>query len=511
MFRKRVNTSLDNDQLDGLIRKLLDIGKQTNCYLIIRFQSLEERRWRYSNQEISSADSSSEIGVSIYIIKGQKLGFVVSNDLSLVADILQAEIDKLDSYPNSRLGSKLARLEQEPKDQKLAWDQGQLYTELEIDLVDSAEAERLLSSLAKQTEQLIDDNQEIQIHQSLGLTLEVETWRIVRSDGTDIGYQLGRARVVTQVTLTKAGEQLGGYLKHLANSYSALLDTLGQFLANIKVEIGLLIDQFGAEEISAGSYHLLIDSDLSGTLAHEAFGHASELDHVLQRSSILGDQSGHYKVGAEFASPYLNLVDYQSDQWHGFVPYSGFGNVRKKANLITSGKIEDGLGDQVSASKTKALRSTNAERSQDYQSVAVPRMSNTYIELDKSRVVKGDFASYQPRQIQEFLLDQGWFENYQEIVLILGCPGGQVETKEGSFMFGTSYVYLLNSEGYKAYKPVSFSGKVDSALKSVEYGFGKLETKSSSGYCGKAGQLVPVDAGSHQYLLLRKDSEVSLA
>ncbi|MBP6005561.1 hypothetical protein KA531_01490 [Candidatus Saccharibacteria bacterium] len=510
MDKIRLNSSLNNDHIDQLTKRLLNIGKKANCYLIIRFQSLEERRWRYSNQEISSADSSSDIGVSIYIIKGQHLGFVVGNDLAQIAERLQVEISKLDNYPDSKLSSRLAKLEQEVGDQISDWEEYKLYTDLEPNQVDSAEAKRLLLSVAKYTKNSITD-QDIQVHQSLGLTLESEAWRIIRSDGTDIGYELGRARVVMQITLTKSGEQLSGYLKHLANSYSELEETLDQFLTNIQFEIGLLVDQFGAEELSPGNYNLLIDSDLSGTLAHEAFGHASELDHVLQKSSILGDRQGNYQVGATFARPYLNLVDYQADKWHGFVPYSGFGNIRKRANLIVKGRVEDGLGDLVSSDLTKALRNTNSERSQDYQSVAVPRMSNTYIELEESRVIKGDFTRYQPARIQKFLLENGWFESYPEIILILGCPGGQVETKEGSFMFGTSYVYLLNPKGYKVCKPVSFSGKVDSALNSVEYGFGKLETKSSSGYCGKAGQLVPVDAGSHQYLLLKKDLEVSLA
>ncbi len=94
-------------------------------------------------------------------------------------------------------------------------------------------------------------------------------------------------------------------------------------------------------------------------------------------------------------------------------------------------------------------------------------------------------------------------------LLLLGYRGGQVNPKTGDFVFQCDGIIDLADPSLPIYQPSIFSGKILSALQAIRAGVGE-GCFNAIGTCGKGGQGVPSSGGSHRYLLLEKDENVTL-
>lgn len=225
---------------------------------------------------------------------------------------------------------------------------------------------------------------------------------------------------------------------------------------------------------SAGTYPVIVDSEVIGLLLHEAFGHASEGDLVESGNSVLRG-----KLGDKVASELVTIVDEGVVEGGYYFPYDDEGVEKKKTIIVEDGILKSYINSRQTAVKLKGEPTGNS-RAQDYKNIPIVRQTNYYME---------------PRDYKfEELIEDIEFGYY---IRGRGSTGGEVNPGMGTFTFsvGPSKV-IKNGELAETVRGVSISGMILETLKEVD-GVGKdLKVRTSVfGGCGKLGQMVRVGVG----------------
>ncbi len=228
------------------------------------------------------------------------------------------------------------------------------------------------------------------------------------------------------------------------------------------------LELLDAKPAKGGNMPVILDPELAGVFAHEAVGHASEADLVLEGSSILEN-----RIGQQIASPLINIIDDPTLHEYGFFPFDDEGTQSQKTVIIRDGVFDSYLHSRETAAKLGGQ--PGHCRAQGHAKPIV-RMSNTYIDNGNST-------------LEEML------EEIRNGVYLIGSRGGQVNTGEGVFQFNAEKGYLIeNGKLTSLIRDVSLSGKTLEILNNVRMVGNDLTL--NSGRCGKGGQLVPVTDGS---------------
>ena len=232
------------------------------------------------------------------------------------------------------------------------------------------------------------------------------------------------------------------------------------------------ISLLDAKTPPSGKFPEILDSKLSGVFIHEALGHASEADIILQNDSILKDKMGE-KIGSEL----ITVIDDASRKdGFGYYKYDVEGTKTSKNTLVTDGVLTSLLSSRQTAQKLGMESSGNARSPIKDQPIV--RMSNTYIK-------PGDSS------FDELI------EDMHDGIYLKGSSGGQVDTGRGVFQFNADEAYTIENGELKDHlRDVSLSGSTLDILNHV-VGVGS-DFNLSVGFCGKDGQTAPVgDGGSH--------------
>jgi TldD protein len=228
-----------------------------------------------------------------------------------------------------------------------------------------------------------------------------------------------------------------------------------------------------ADAPKGGTFPVLLDQELAGTFVHEAVGHATEGDIILEGDSCLEGMLGQ-RIGSED----VTVKDDPSLMQNGYYPYDDEGSRSQETVLVENGILKSYLNSRETAARLGgAARNARAEGLDR----PVVRMSNTYI-------ANGDW------KLEELLSELG------DGVYLAGSRGGQVSTGEGVFQFNAKRGYIVEKgEKTRLLRDVSLSGKILETLLHVKAVGNDL--KFNSGRCGKAGQLVPISDGSPHLLV----------
>jgi TldD protein len=479
-------------QHTGLLNELLDQAERAGAYLIARLQRVESRSITVTNgvTEGMAATLSQGIGMQVFDQQGHTAF---------------ASTDRIDVGPaQNALASALAGL-------RAARDAGLQSNRAIFDIAPVREtaigpAPFALDHLALEElrEHVLRVNREVT---ALGSKLKVRTpflinreeWRVVRSDGTDVGYVLPHGYCYNSITAQRDGE---------AHTVGASLSRTGYeiFLDEDQRDILLLRSAraaeraqqlLGAPRYPAGSYPLIMDYAMAKGLAHEAFGHAAETDGL--RSSILGLE-GRFRRGERMAAEIVSIIDESLPGDHAYQPFSPNGVRRERATILNHGVLTDALADVFSA-PSAGTRVIDAARAQSYGSVPAPRMTNIRIELPDPFPMAGRYEEQGPEEVRAGLMNASLLQPGQPVVYLAGYKGGQVNPAKGDFVFNCAVLYELSVEGTRLFQPGIFSGQTEAALHAIQAGFGPLQL-DAMGFCGKAGQSVPSSGGSHYFLYL---------
>ena len=295
---------------------------------------------------------------------------------------------------------------------------------------------------------------------------------IISSEGTNILSDNNRT-VLSMNAVASNGEvmQIGHKSLGGVQGFEIINNAdLESFATGISQKAISLLD---AQTPPSGDFPVILDSELAGVFIHEALGHASEADIILQNDSILKD-----KLGQKIGSDLVTVIDDASiETGFGYYPYDVEGTKSEKTTLVENGIFKSVLSSRETASKVGDGESSGNARS-SVSNKPLVRMSNTYIK-------PGDSS------FEELI------EDLPNGIYLKGSRGGQVDTGKGIFQFNAVEAYNIENGELGAHlRDVSLSGTTLDILNNIT-GVGS-DFNLSVGFCGKDGQTVPVgDGGPH--------------
>jgi len=128
-----------------------------------------------------------------------------------------------------------------------------------------------------------------------------------------------------------------------------------------------------AARIEPGVYDCICAPDVSGTVAHESFGHGVETDMFLKERALAADYLGQRMAGAE-----VNMFDDPTlPGAYGSYFFDDEGTLARPVVIIDDGVFVSGISDLYSAARLGIARTGNGRR-ESFDRKAYARMSNTY-------------------------------------------------------------------------------------------------------------------------------------
>ncbi|KAB3537837.1 TldD/PmbA family protein [Alkaliphilus pronyensis] len=486
---------------NGIIHKALKQGEKLGVYLILRFQKTRAKYITVSNGETDEMSYNEAGGIGIQAFtKDGGCGFASTEKIdeesclkmvNMAANIAH-QVDKRGGKQNKEIFKVPAIKDIINADVKYPFD----YLTIEKE-------EAYLLSLNKEIITQYNSMENSIAIETLYKSIE-DQWRIVRSDGTDVTYNIPRT-VVSNLITAKGVNTATTRAAISGSDASLLIDTekRNRLIKRTKNSCKLAINLLKSPKIKGGSYKIVLDYALAKGLAHEAFGHAVESDGM--KTSILGNEKGFLKKGEEVASPIVTIIDESIEGDYAYQPYSANGVKRDRVKIVDKGILVGALADVFSAEEA-GVSITGAGRAESYRHIPLPRMSNIRIEVENSIPTTRDIEDITPEELYKILVESNLAAEDEEVLYLVGYKGGQVKPSQGEFVFNCSGIYMLK-EGCSLYQPAIFSGKVLSALKSITAAIGPLKL-DAQGTCGKAGQSVPSSGGAPYFILLEANKDV---
>lgn len=128
-----------------------------------------------------------------------------------------------------------------------------------------------------------------------------------------------------------------------------------------------------ATPVTPGSFRVVVDGTVAGTLAHESFGHGVEMD-MFVKDRALAESYLNERVGSDR----VNILDDPSMEGaYGGYYFDHEGELSTPTHIVRDGVFERGLTDLMSATALHVPRTANGRR-QDAGRKAYARMSNTF-------------------------------------------------------------------------------------------------------------------------------------
>ncbi len=227
-----------------------------------------------------------------------------------------------------------------------------------------------------------------------------------------------------------------------------------------------------AVEAPAGAMPVVLGGGWPGILLHEAIGHGLEADFNRRKTSAFSDL-----LGQRVASEVCTIVDDGTLPFRrGSLNMDDEGSPTQRTVLIEKGILRGYITDRLNA-RLMGIAPTGNGRRESYQSVVLPRMTNTFMLAGES----------DPQEI---------VRSVKRGLYAVSFGGGQVDITNGRFVFSASEAYLIE-DGVITHpvKGATLIGNGPEVLTRVSMVGHDLKLDEGIGTCGKDGQSVPVGVG----------------
>ncbi|MFX1385750.1 MAG: TldD/PmbA family protein [Promethearchaeota archaeon] len=458
---------------DNLINQLNQIAKEKVEYWDIRAEVNNGTSLDFTNQKSKEISSFEIINCGIRAFKNGGWGFSVLKDLK--RESIKIGLQK--AIKLSRLSESLTKIkfniaQNDPLSESYKSNRKKNLEEIDIDdkinLVKNHEKiASSYSSYVKNTHTLYMDGHS----QSLFLN----------SFGSKVIQDLSFLRLFCIVFANKNGTT--------QSSVNSVAGVGGYEIAETDKAINLskktakeAVDLLDAHSPVGGKLTVIADSKLTGTIIHEAFGHACEADLVLNNESILEGM-----IGKNVASEDVSIIDNPSmGQGKQFnLPYELFGSYfvddegipSQKTIIIENGILKNYLHNLETSSRMNVPPNGHGRASVSSERPQV-RMGFTYIEP----------KDWNLEEIIEDTKDGILCEDFQY---------GYTDPTTGNFQFKCRFSFKIqDGEKKEIMRDVSLSGMILEVLNKISAIGNEKTFNYSVGICGKGGQRVRVCDGA---------------
>lgn len=254
-------------------------------------------------------------------------------------------------------------------------------------------------------------------------------------------------------------------IKSYYRGYSSLdgVSVLDQIYKDLDQSAKNTIALLDADQITPGEYECICTPEVTGMIAHEAFGHGVEMDMFVKDRALAKNYIGQY-----VASPLVTMHDGAAVKHKEVATYDfdDEGNTAKDTVIIEKGVLKRGISDMQTALALGTAPTGNGRR-ESYERKAYTRMTNTYFEGGHDRY-EDMVASIK----YGFLLENATCGMEDPKNWGIQCMVNMArEIKDGKFTG-------------KIYSPIVLSGYVPDLLKSITM-MSEREELCGSGMCGK--------------------------
>ncbi|RMH35320.1 MAG: metalloprotease TldD [Nitrospirae bacterium] len=227
-----------------------------------------------------------------------------------------------------------------------------------------------------------------------------------------------------------------------------------------------------AVDAPAGVMPVVLGSGWPGILLHEAIGHGLEADFNRRKTSAFSEL-----IGQQVASEVCTIVDDGTIPFRrGSLNIDDEGTPTSSTVLIEKGILRAYMTDRLNA-RLLGIPLTGNGRREDFRSVVLPRMTNTFMLAGES----------EPEDI---------LRSVKKGLYAVSFGGGQVDITSGKFVFSASEAYLIEDGRVTApIKGATLIGNGPEILRKVSMVGHDLRLDEGIGTCGKDGQSVPVGVG----------------
>jgi TldD protein len=440
--------ALTLDKLESLLPQIVADMEKKVPYAAALAQGREGTRVSVSSTQSNVSPEFPSLGVVLTAFNGE--AFFEASCNALDADALVKTAKDLADWTAANLAAKPRALDPgQPLKQK--WD-----LPTKIDPLKWSLKQKMDHARALQEELMKADPR---IRNATAVVADVITEELFVNRAKNLRQRLPRVDEVIQVVVAEDGKtqmlwdgiSRGGGFEHLGYCKGQIKPLAHDALMLLK-----------AGRLDPGQYTIVTDSDWSGMLAHEAFGHGTETDMYLKDRA-----KGKEYMGKRVASEITGLFDDPTYPGQAATFYFDHeGALARKNPILEKGLLTHGMTDFYSAAYLGYERSANGRR-ESWERKAYARMTNTYFAPGKSKpaeliasVEDGIYLRYPSNGMED---PQGWG---------IQCEGLWAQKiKKGK----------LTDE---VCSPVIMTGFVPDILRSISMVGDDLEI-SGLGYCGK--------------------------
>ncbi len=243
------------------------------------------------------------------------------------------------------------------------------------------------------------------------------------------------------------------------STVSAVLEKLPGVVDRVLHEAHMLTI---AKPMVPGTYDIVTDTEMTGLICHEAFGHGVEMDMFVKDRALAKEYVGEY-----VASPIVNMRDGAASTLSaGSYFFDDEGVLAGDTQIIRDGILVTGISDLSSALELGTAPTGNGRRESSRRK-AYARMTNTFIEAG-SDSLEDMIAS----------IDHGFY--------VCQCDNGMEDPKNWAIQCVAKYAIEIVDGKLTDnwFSPVIISGYVPDLLKSISM-ISNNHKVVGAGMCGK--------------------------
>ena len=239
-------------------------------------------------------------------------------------------------------------------------------------------------------------------------------------------------------------------------------ELLDEMSKNTEYSCKCALELLNSEPPTAGTYDVICMPDVTGLIAHEAFGHGVEMDMFVKDRALAKEY-----LGKQVASPLVTMHDNAKTFLESATYFfDDEGTPSHDTIIIKDGILQTGLNDLHSSNVLNVNPSGNGRR-ESFERKVYSRMTNTYFEAGNDSL-EDMIAS----------IDYG-------ILLENGASGMEDPKNWGiQCMVNVGREIKNGKLTGKIFSPVCISGYVPDLLKSISMISDEIKL-SGCGYCGK--------------------------
>lgn len=317
--------------------------------------------------------------------------------------------------------------------------------------------EELFARLGKLQKRLCDEIPMVQYGFVKFQTVEVQ--KIFISKNKDLSQSFLWSESYLMVNLRKGDLSRMHFMSFSGLKGLDLLDEMDQALGSIANIVEPLMN---AQAPEPGEYQVVLSPDVTGVLAHEAFGHGVESDTFVKGRALAPSF-----MGKAVASEVVDMHDSpKTHDQNGSYLFDDEGNRPGDQKIIDRGILKGAIGDQLSLTLLGQDITGNGRR-ESYKRKAYARMSNTWIAGGDHSVDAMIESVKQGYLIEKYSCGM---EDPKNWGLQIAAPYGR-EIKDGKLTG-------------KMVAPLYMTGFVPEILKNITMVSPQVEL-SGSGACGK--------------------------